>query len=156
MSTVFSSTQSLIDAQGQPLGVTDWLLIEQDRIDTFADATGDHQWIHVDPVRAKDGPFGATVAHGYLTLSLVNYFLPQLMTVENLAMGVNYGCDRIRFPAPVIVGSRIRGAGEVTGVESLANGAVQVVVRVTIEIEGSDRPACVVDTISRYTFVSNE
>ncbi|HKM26712.1 MAG TPA: MaoC family dehydratase [Thiopseudomonas sp.] len=156
MSTVFSSTQSLIDAQGQSLGVTDWLLIEQDRIDTFADATGDHQWIHVDPVRAKDGPFGATVAHGYLTLSLVNYFLPQLMTVENLAMGVNYGCDRIRFPAPVIVGSRIRGAGEVTGVESLANGAVQVVVRVTIEIEGSDRPACVVDTISRYTFVSNE
>lgn len=138
------------------MGATDWLLIEQDRIDTFADATGDHQWIHVDPVRAKDGPFGATVAHGYLTLSLVNYFLPQLMTVENLAMGVNYGCDRIRFPAPVIVGSRIRGAGEVTGVESLANGAVQVVVRVTIEIEGSDRPACVVDTISRYTFVSND
>ena len=156
MSTVFSSTQSFIDAQGQSLGATDWLLIEQDRIDTFADATGDHQWIHVDPVRAKDGPFGATVAHGYLTLSLVNYFLPQLMTVENLAMGVNYGCDRIRFPAPVIVGSRIRGAGEVTGVESLANGAVQVVVRVTIEIEGSDRPACVVDTISRYTFVSND
>lgn len=156
MSRVFSSIESLVEAQGQSLGVTDWLLIEQDRIDTFADATGDHQWIHVDPVRAKDGPFGATVAHGYLTLSLVNYFLPQLMTVENLAMGVNYGCDRIRFPAPVIVGSRIRGAGEVTGVESLANGAVQVVVRVTIEIEGSDRPACVVDTISRYTFVSNE
>lgn len=156
MSTVFSNTESLVQAQGQSLGVTDWLLIEQDRIDTFADATGDHQWIHVDPVRAKDGPFGATVAHGYLTLSLVNYFLPQLMTVENLAMGVNYGCDRIRFPAPVIVGSRIRGAGEVTGVESLANGAVQVVVRVTIEIEGSDRPACVVDTISRYTFVSND
>ncbi len=156
MSTVFSSRESLIDAQGQSLGASDWLLIEQDRIDTFADATGDHQWIHVDPVRAKDGPFGATVAHGYLTLSLVNYFLPQLMTVENLAMGVNYGCDRIRFPAPVIVGSRIRGAGEVTGVESLANGAVQVVVRVTIEIEGSDRPACVVDTISRYTFAAND
>lgn len=156
MSTVFSNAASLVEAQGQSLGVSDWLLIEQDRIDTFAEATGDHQWIHVDPVRAKDGPFGATVAHGFLTLSLVNYFLPQLMTVENLAMGVNYGCDRIRFPAPVIVGSRIRGAGEVTGVESLANGAVQVVVRVTIEIEGSDRPACVVDTISRYTFVSND
>jgi len=156
MSRVFSSIESLVEAQGQSLGVTDWLLIEQDRIDTFADATGDHQWIHVDPVRAKDGPFGATVAHGYLTLSLVSYFLPQLMTVENLAMGVNYGCDRIRFPAPVRVGSRIRGAGEVSAVESLANGAVQVVVRVTIEIEGSDRPVCVVDTISRYTFVSNE
>src|SRR5690554_261450 len=152
MSTVFSNAASLEAAVGHSLGVTDWLLIEQDRIDQFADATGDHQWIHVDPVRAKEGPFGATVAHGYLTLSLVNYFLPQLMTVENLAMGVNYGCDRIRFPAPVVVGSRIRGSGEVTGVESLANGAVQVVVRVTIEIEGSDRPACVVDTISRYTF----
>lgn len=152
MSTVFSSADSLEAAVGHSLGVTDWLAIEQDRIDQFADATGDHQWIHVDPERAKDGPFGATVAHGYLTLSLVNYFLPQLMTVENLAMGVNYGCDRIRFPAPVVVGSKIRGSGEITGVESLANGAVQVVVRVTIEIEGSERPACVVDTISRYTF----
>ena len=152
MSTVFASAASLEAAVGESLGASEWLLIEQERIDQFADATGDHQWIHVDPVRAKEGPFGATVAHGYLTLSLVNYFLPQLMTVENLAMGVNYGCDRIRFPAPVIVGSRIRGVGEVTGVESLANGSVQVVVRVTIEIEGSDRPACVVDTISRYTF----
>ncbi len=152
MSTVFASAASLEAAVGESLGASEWLLIEQDRIDQFADATGDHQWIHVDPVKAKEGPFGATVAHGYLTLSLVNYFLPQLMKVENLAMGVNYGCDRIRFPAPVLVGSRIRGVGEVTGVESLANGAVQVVVRVTIEIEGNDRPACVVDTISRYTF----
>lgn len=152
MSTVFASAASLEAAVGESLGASEWLLIEQDRIDQFADATGDHQWIHVDPVKAKEGPFGATVAHGYLTLSLVNYFLPQLMTVENLAMGVNYGCDRIRFPAPVLVGSRIRGVGEVTGVESLANGSVQVVVRVTIEIEGSERPACVVDTISRYTF----
>lgn len=156
MSTVFSDIASLEAAVGKSLGATEWLLIEQDRIDTFADATGDHQWIHVDPVKAKDGPFGATIAHGYLTLSLVNYFLPQLMTVENLAMGVNYGCDRIRFPTAVVVGSRIRGSGEVTGVESLANGSVQVVVRVTIEIEGSERPACVVDTISRYTFVANE
>lgn len=153
MSNVFSSAASLVEAVGTSLGASEWLLIEQDRIDKFADATGDHQWIHVDPVKAKDGPFGATIAHGYLTLSLVNYFLPQLMTVENLAMGVNYGCDKIRFPSPVVVGSRIRGVGEVTGVESLANGAIQVVVRVTVEIDGSDRPACVVDTISRYTFV---
>lgn len=156
MSRVFSNAASLQEAEGKSLGVTDWLQIDQDRINTFADATGDHQWIHVDTEKAKDGPFGATVAHGYLTLSLVNYFLPQLMTVENLAMGVNYGCDRIRFPAPVVVGSQIRGAGEITRVETLANGSVQVVVRVTVEIDGSDRPACVVDTISRYTFASND
>ncbi|OEY66327.1 MaoC family dehydratase [Marinobacter sp. X15-166B] len=156
MSRVFSNAASLQEAEGQSLGVSEWLPIDQQRIDTFADATGDHQWIHVDPDRAKDGPFGATVAHGYLTLSLVNYFLPQLMSVENLLMGVNYGCDRIRFPAPVRVGSRIRGAGEITQVETLANGSVQVVVRVTVEIEGSDRPACVVDTISRYTFAEND
>ncbi len=156
MSTVFSNAASLQDAEGKSLSVSEWLQVDQSRINTFGDATGDHQWIHVDTEKAKDGPFGATVAHGYLTLSLVNYFLPQLMTVENLAMGVNYGCDRIRFPAPVVVGSRIRGAGEITRVETLANGSVQVVVRVTVEIEGSDRPACVVDTISRYTFASND
>ena len=99
-----------------------------------------------------ESPFGAPVAHGYLTLSLVNFFLPQLMRVDNLLMGVNYGCDRVRFPAPVKVGARVRGAGEITAVEALANGALQVVVRVAVEIEGSDRPGCVVDTISRYTF----
>lgn len=148
----FSDAASLLAAEGRSLGVTDWMSIEQDRINLFADATGDHQWIHVDPERAKDGPFGGTVAHGYLTLSLVNYFLPQLMTVENLMMGVNYGCDRVRFPAPVKCGSRIRGVGEITRVEELPNGAVQAVVRVTVEVEGSDRPGCVVDTISRYTF----
>lgn len=156
MSTVFSNAASLKSAEGKSLGVTDWLQIDQDRINTFADATGDHQWIHVDTQKAKDGPFGATVAHGYLTLSLVNYFLPQLMTVENLEMGINYGCDRIRFPAPVMVGSRVRGTGEITQVETLASGAVQVVVRVTVERQSSDRPACVVDTISRYTFATHD
>lgn len=150
----FSDAASLLAAEGQSLGVTEWLKIDQDRIDLFADATGDHQWIHVDPERAKDGPFGGTVAHGYLTLSLVNFFLPQLMTVENLLMGVNYGCDRVRFPAPVKSGALIRGAGEITRVETLASGAVQVVVRVTVEVKGSERPGCVVDTISRYTFDS--
>lgn len=148
----FSDAASLLAAEGRSLGVTDWIEIDQDRINLFADATGDHQWIHVDPERAKKGPFGGTVAHGYLTLSLVNYFLPQLMTVDNLMMGVNYGCDRVRFPAPVKCGSRIRGTGEISRVEELANGAVQAVVRVTVEVEGSDRPGCVVDTISRYTF----
>lgn len=152
MTTVFKSAAVLEQAVGQSLGATEWLTIEQSRVDTFAEATGDHQWIHVDPQRAKTGPFGGTIAHGYLTLSLVNYFLPQLMTVENLQMGVNYGCDRVRFPAPVRVGARVRGSGEITQVETLANGAVQVVVRVTVEVEGSERPGCVVDTISRYTF----
>lgn len=152
MTTTFNNAAALEQAIGQSLGATEWITIDQQRVDTFAEATGDHQWIHVDPQKAKDGPFGGTIAHGYLTLSLVNYFLPQLMQVENLQMGVNYGCDRVRFPAPVRVGARVRGAGEITQVEALANGAVQVVVRVTVEVEGSGRPGCVVDTISRYTF----
>ncbi|MCW8193224.1 MaoC family dehydratase [Proteobacteria bacterium 005FR1] len=152
MTVVFSSAEELERAVGKPLGVTEWLTIDQSRIDMFADATGDHQWIHVDPERAKNGPFGSTIAHGYLTLSLVNFFLPQLMQVENLLMGVNYGSDRLRFPAPVKVESRVRGAGEITSAERLPNGSVQVVVRIAVEIEGSDRPGCVVDTISRYTF----
>lgn len=152
MTTTFNSAAALEQAVGQSLGVTEWMTIEQQRVDTFAEATGDHQWIHVDPTKAKAGPFGGTIAHGYLTLSLVNYFLPQLMSVENLQMGVNYGCDRVRFPAAVRVGARIRGSGEITQVETMANGSVQVVVRVAVEVEGSDRPGCVVDTISRYTF----
>ncbi len=152
MTHVFASAEQLRAAVGTFLGATDWLLIEQERVNSFAEATGDHQWIHVDPVRAAGGPFGGCIAHGYLTLSLVNFFLPQLMRVDNLLMGVNYGCDRVRFPAPVRVGARVRGVGEITAVEALANGALQVVVRVTVEIEGSDRPGCVVDTISRYTF----
>ncbi|SFU13914.1 MaoC family dehydratase [Pseudomonas marincola] len=154
MHKVFASASALEAAVGQSLGSTDWLVIEQERVNQFAEATGDHQWIHVDPQRAKTGPFGGTIAHGYLTLALVNYFLPQLMQVENLQMGVNYGCDRVRFPSPVKVGARVRGTGEITGVEAMANGAVQVVVRVSIEVEGSERPGCVVDTISRYTFNS--
>lgn len=152
MTLHFSSAAALEAAVGQSLGATDWLTVDQSRVDQFAEATGDDQWIHVDPERAKSGPFGGTIAHGYLTLSLVNFFLPQLMCVDNLLMGVNYGCDRVRFPAAVRVGARIRGAGEITSVETLSNGAVQVVVCVTVEVEGSDRPGCVVDTISRYTF----
>ncbi len=112
MSTVFERPSDLLAAVGVDLGTTDWLAITQERVDTFADATGDHQWIHVDPERAKDGPFGGTIAHGYLTLSLVNTFLPDLLEVRNVSMGVNYGTDRTRFPAPVPVGSRIRGRAE--------------------------------------------
>ena len=149
MATVFETPAALLDAVGQHLGYSDWLLIEQERINQFADATGDHQWIHVDPERAADGPFGATIAHGYLTLSLANLFLPEIMQVNNVSMGVNYGCEKVRFPAPVPVGSRIRGGGEVISAEEV-KGGVQVVVRITIEIEGGERPACVIDTISRF------
>jgi acyl dehydratase len=146
---LIESPAALLDTVGTVLGPTDWLEIDQERIDCFADATGDHQWIHVDPEKAREGPFGATIAHGYLTLSLANLFLPQLMQVEQVAMGVNYGCERVRFPAPVPVGSRLRGRGEILAAEAV-KGGIQVVVRVTVEIEDSDRPACVVDAVSRF------
>ena len=151
MSFVFADAETLLTAEGRDLGCTDWISISQERVNLFADATDDHQWIHVDPARAATGPFGACIAHGYLTLALVNRFLPELIRGDNLKMGVNVGCDRIRFPAPVRVGSRIRGRGEVLKVERIGE-AVQSTVRVSIEIEGNDRPGCVADTISRYSF----
>jgi acyl dehydratase len=150
MPTVFATPRDLLTAVGKPLGASDWLEIRQERIDGFADATGDHQWIHVDPERAKSGPFGTTIAHGYLTLSLVNCFLPQIIEVRGISMGVNYGCDKVRFPAPVPVGSRVRGVGQLVAAEEVKGGAVQATVRVTVEIEGAGKPACVVDTISRF------
>jgi len=149
MATVFKHPGDLLAATGRHLGYSDWLQISQERIDQFAQATGDHQWIHVDPERAAAGPFGKTIAHGYLTLSLANLFLPEIMKVENVSMGVNYGCEKVRFPAPVPVDSRVRGGGEIISAEEV-KGGVQVVVRMTIEIEGSERPACVIDTISRF------
>ncbi|MEH6567995.1 MAG: MaoC family dehydratase [Halioglobus sp.] len=149
MATTFENPSELLQSQGKHLGFSDWLEIDQTRIDLFAEATGDHQWIHVNPERAAQGPFGKTIAHGYLTLSLANLFLPEVMQVNNVSMGVNYGCEKVRFPAPVPVGSRVRGGGEVVGVEEV-KGGVQIVVRMTIEIEGSDRPGCVIDTISRF------
>ncbi len=149
MTTVFKTPSELLDSVGKQLGESEWLEIDQQRINLFADATGDHQWIHVDPEKAKDGPFGACIAHGYLTLSLVNLFLPQIVDVQGISMGVNVGCGKIRFPSPVKVGSKIRGSGELVEAEEM-KGGVQAVIRVTVEIEGSDKPACVVDTISRY------
>ena len=116
MTTVFKHPSELLQAEGKQLGASDWLTVDQDRINLFADATGDHQWIHVDPEKAKTGPFGATIAHGYLSLSLVNLFLPQIVDVQGISMGVNYGCDKVRFPAPAKVGSRLRG---VHGVDPL-------------------------------------
>jgi acyl dehydratase len=150
MATVFQSPAELASAVGKQLGKSDWLEISQKRVDQFAEATGDHQWIHVDPVRAAQGPFKKTIAHGYLTLSLVSFFLPQIVEVRGISMGINYGTDRVRFPAPVPVGSRVRGSAELIEVEPQKDGSFQSKVRVTIEIEGSERPGCVVDTISRY------
>lgn len=151
MTRTFESADALKAAIGQALGPSDWLVIDQERINLFADATDDHQWIHVDVDRAKQGPFGAPIAHGYLTLSLVSHFLPQLLAVPAAKMGVNYGCNKVRFPAPVPAGSRIRARGEIVEVEDV-QGGVQGVVRVTIEIEGGAKPACVVDSVSRFVF----
>ncbi|BAY00066.1 MaoC-like dehydratase [Mycobacteroides stephanolepidis] len=131
------------------LGVTDWLVVDQERVNTFADATGDHQWIHVDAERAADGPFGGTIAHGLLTLSLLPQFQFQLIQVDNIAMGINYGYNKIRFLNPVRVGSRLRARAEVTHVEQKP-GAVDVAILTTVEIEGVDKPACVAESISRF------
>ena len=152
MPIVFDSADALLAAVGRDLGATEWMTVTQERVNTFADATDDHQWIHVDPVKAKDGPFGACVAHGYLTLSLAARFMPQLIEVRNMKMGVNYGCDKVRFPAPVRVGARIRGRGELVAVERARDGGLQSTLRLTVEIENEAKPACVVDTISRYYF----
>ncbi|WP_271103851.1 MaoC family dehydratase [Pseudomonas tohonis] len=149
MTTVFTTPAELLQRVGEPLGHSAWLTLDQARIDGFAEATGDHQWIHVDPLRAASGPFGACIAHGYLTLALVNLFLPQLLEVRGISMGVNYGCDRVRFPNVVRVGSRVRGRAELVAAEEV-KGGVQATVRVSVEIEGEERPGCVVDTISRY------
>ncbi|MEU6659212.1 MaoC family dehydratase [Streptomyces sp. NPDC046821] len=146
---VFRSVDELRAAEGELLGPTDWVEIEQKRIDQFADATGDHQWIHVDPERAKDGPFGTTIAHGYLTLSLLPLFGPQLITVEGMKLGVNYGTNKVRFPAPVPVGSRLRSTAKISLVEDVPGG-VQVSVVFTVEREGGDKPVCVAESVSRY------
>jgi acyl dehydratase len=150
MPTVFKTPSELLSAVGNHLGYSEWMEITQERINTFAEATDDRQWIHVDPAKAADGPFGVCIAHGYLTLSLVNRFLPEIIDVQGISMGVNYGTDKVRFPAAVPVGSKIRGGGELIGAEEVKGNAIQSTVRVTVEIEGSDRPALIIDTISRY------
>jgi acyl dehydratase len=147
----FHTAQELSEAVGKSLGASDWLVVDQTRIDGFADATDDHQWIHVDVPRARAGPFASTIAHGYLTLSLVNALLPQLVSVPSAAIAINTGCHKVRFPAPVPVGSRIRALGELVAVNAVAGG-VDAVVRVTIEIEGHAKPACVAETVRRFLF----
>lgn len=151
MTLIVHSADELLAAGERDLGATPWIDIEQSRIDAFADATGDRQWIHVDAERAKQGPFGGTIAHGYLVLSLVSLFLPQLLEVRGATMGVNYGCDRLRFPSAVRSGSRIRGRGQIVSAESVASG-VQAKIRMTIEVDGGEKPGCVVDTLSRWYF----
>ena len=150
MATVFDSPRNLLGKEGQALDTSAWLTIDQQRIDQFAEVTGDRQWIHVDPVRARSGPFGSTIAHGYLTVALVNLLLPEIIEVRNVSMGVNIGVDGLRFLAPVAVGSRIRATGIIVKVNEVKAGAIQCVVRVTVEIAGKEKPACVLDTISRY------
>jgi acyl dehydratase len=134
-------------AVGTHLGYSDWHEVSQRNIDLFAEATGDHQWIHVDPDKAKNGPFGGTIAHGYLTLSMIPAMVWEVYTVEGLKMGVNYGSNKVRFPAPVPVGSRLRAGVELLELDRGPKGA-QAVARVTVEREGGDKPVCIAETIS--------
>jgi acyl dehydratase len=148
----FESLEELRKAVGTEVGVSDWLQIDQPRINLFADATDDHQWIHVDPQAAAQGPFGTTVAHGYLTLALLPKLSEGVVRVKGVRMGVNYGLNKVRFPAPVPVGSRVRARYELVSVEDVDNGGVQTVFRVTVEREGGDKPVCVAETVSRFYF----
>ncbi len=148
--TVLDGPDAVRAAIGTHLGFSDWLLIEQQRVDQFAAATGDHQWIHVDAERAgRESPFGGPIAHGFLTLSLSNMFLPQIVEVTGFAMGINYGTDKVRFTAPVPVGSRVRAGAQLTDVTEVAAG-LQTLIVITIEIEGQSKPACVIESISRW------
>jgi acyl dehydratase len=146
---VFDDIESFTAAVGQHLGYSDWLEIAQDRVDAFAEATGNHQWIHVDPERAAAGPYGGTIGHGYLTLSLLPALGAQIYRADGVPAAINYGLDRVRFPAPVRVGSRVRAGAELVSATPVAGGGTQAVVRFTVEVEGQDRPACVADTIRR-------
>ena len=149
MATVVNGLDELKTKVGETLGVSETVTITQEQVNRFADATGDHQWIHVDPERARSGPFGTTIAHGYLTLALGPYFLPTMWSVEGFSMGVNYGCERVRFPAPVPVGSRVRCGATVDSVEAISGGA-SVTLTLTIEVDGAPKPSCVAQVVYRY------
>ena len=150
MTTVIQGIAGLKDLVGTHLGYSDHVEITQERVNTFADATGDHQWIHVDPERAKaESPFGGPIAHGYLTLSLGPLLAPQIMRVEGIKMGVNYGADKVRFPSPVPVGAKLRLGAELTKVEDIPGG-VQVWMTFTFEVEGATKPSCVSENVFRY------
>jgi acyl dehydratase len=147
----FTSVDELRGAAGTEIGVSDWHAVDQDRINRFADATGDHQWIHVDPERAKAGPNGGTIAHGFLTLSMIPALAKGIGTVDGVKMGVNYGLNKVRFPAPVPAGSRIRARLKLLTVDDVAGG-VQVTSQVTVESDHGDKPVCVAETVSRIYF----
>jgi acyl dehydratase len=145
----FANLDDFASAAGTELGPTNWTLVDQQRVNLFADATDDHQWIHVDPERAASGPFGGTIAHGLLTLSLLPHFMHQLYAVENVTMAVNYGFNKVRFITPVPVGRRVRAKAIISKVDTLET-AVQATLVTTVEVEGSDKPAAVIESIVRY------
>lgn len=149
---VLAGLEGIFAAKGSVLGSSEWVTVDQDRIDAFAGATGDHQWIHVDAERAATGPFGTTIAHGYLTLSLLPMFMVAVYRVEGVRMAVNYGLNKVRFVTPVPVGSRLRGTTELLDAQPLDAASAQLLFRVTVEIEGVERPACVAETVSRQYF----
>jgi len=150
MTTIVQGIDGLRDLVGQHLGYSDYVEVTQEQVNTFADATGDHQWIHVDVERAKkESPFGGPIAHGYLTLSLGPRLLPEVVAVTGISMGVNYGCNKVRFPSPVPVGSKLRAGVEMLEVEDV-QGGVQATMKITYEVEGAPKPACVAEILTRY------
>lgn len=149
MTTVLNGIDDLKAKVGEHLGFSPYLEITQEQVNLFADATGDHQWIHVDPERAKSGPFGGPIAHGYLTLSLAPSLLPQIVEVRGFSMGVNYGCEKVRFPSPVPVGAKLRAGAELVSVDEVTGGC-QVAMKLTFEVEGAPKPSCVAEVVYRY------
>jgi acyl dehydratase len=149
MTTIVQGIDGLKEKVGEHLGYSDWVDITQEQVNLFADATGDHQWIHVDPERAKAGPFGGPIAHGYLTLSLGPQLMPQILSVRGISMAVNYGAGKVRFPSPVPVGSKLRLGAELASVDDVTGGA-QVTMLFTFEVEGAPKPSCVAEIIFRY------
>ena len=146
----FESLAELAAAKGEEIGHSEWVTITQEDVNLFADATGDHQWIHVDPEKAAAGPFGGTIAHGFMTLSLLPRLWHEIYTVNGIKLAVNYGLNKVRFPSPVPVGSKVRARSSLVDVQDLGNGAAQATVSTTVEIEGSAKPACVAESIVRY------
>jgi acyl dehydratase len=146
----FDSVADLASIKGESIGESDWVTISQEDVNLFADATGDHQWIHIDPERAAKGPFGTTIAHGFMTLALLPRLQHQMYTVNGIKLAINYGLNKVRFPSPVPVGSRVRAKSSLVNIEDLGNGATQATVSTTVEVEGSDKPACVAESVVRY------
>jgi acyl dehydratase len=149
MSTIVDGVDAFHEFAGKELGHTEWQKVTQERVNLFADATDDHQWIHVDPERAEQGPFGGAIAHGYLTLSLAPVLLNQIIRVDNMKFGVNYGANKVRFPSPVPVGSELRMVASVAGVEDV-EGGVQVTYDLVMEVRDAPKPACVAQVVYRY------